>query len=226
MIAVIGAMDIEVEKLSSLLTNVRILEQSNRTFYIGHLHGKEVVVVKAGIGKVNSAVTTSILCENFEIDYIINSGIAGGVNVDAKTLVISRRAIYFDADASRFGYTSGQIPGEELFYYADEELVKKADEAATELAINHKVGTIATGDSFVTDKSQFEKILPVVDDLYAVEMEGASIAQTASMYNKPFIIIRSISDVVGSTDQTNDYEAFEIVAANNAAHLVELIIKK
>lgn len=226
MIAVIGAMDVEVERLSALLSNLRVMERSSRTFYIGNLHDKEVVVVQAGIGKVNSAITTSILCENFEIDYIINVGVAGGVDVTPKSLVLSSRAIYHDADATNFGYEIGQIPGEELFFTADEVLLNNAVAACDELGLEYNVGTIGTGDSFIVEKKQYEAILPVVNDLKAVEMEGASIAQAANIYNKPFIIVRAISDVVGQTDQTTHYETFVQEAADNAAKIVELMIKK
>lgn len=225
MIAVIGAMDIEVERLSSLLSNVRVMEKSARTFYIGTLHGNEVVVVKAGIGKVNSAITTSILCETFDIDYVINTGVAGGYKVKEKSLVVSSRAIYYDADARNFGYEMGQVPGEPHFYIADAELVKKAELAAQELGLEYTEGTIATGDSFVTEFGQFENVLKVAEDVKALEMEGASIAQAAHLYKKPFIIVRAISDVVGSDGQTGNYEEFAQEAANNAAKLVELIIK-
>lgn len=226
MIAVIGAMDIEVERLSSLLSNLRVMEKSTRTFYIGTLHDKEVVVVKAGIGKVNSAITTSLLCEQFDIDYVINTGVAGGYKVKEKSLVISSRAIYYDADATHFGYKMGQVPDETQFYLADKELIKKATESAEELGLDFKVGTIATGDSFVTELSQFSEVLKEAEDITALEMEGASIAQAASLYKKPFLIVRAISDVIGSNGQIGNYEEFAKEAANNAAHIVESIIKK
>ncbi len=226
MVGIIGAMEIEVEQLCGLLSNLRVMERSSRTFYIGLLHDQEVVIVRAGIGKVNSAITTSILCENFDIDYVINIGVAGGYNVLEKSLVISSKAIYFDADARNFGYEMGQIPGEKQFFLADPELIKKATLASEELGFSFEVGTIATGDSFVTKVSQIEEVLEVAEDVLAIEMEGASIAQTASLYNKPFLIVRSISDVVGSTGQMGNYEEFSKLAADIAARLVERIIKK
>lgn len=226
MIAIIGAMDVEIKTLSALLENARVIERSSRTFYLGNLDGQEVIIVQAGIGKVNSAITTSILCENFDVEYVINVGVAGGVDVNPKSLVISSRAMYHDADATNFGYEIGQIPGEELFFDADAALIEKATKACETLNLEYTVGTVGTGDSFIVNESQYEPILKVVDDLKAVEMEGASIAQAASLYKKPFIIVRAISDVVGQEGQTTHYETFVQEAADNAANIVKLLIKK
>ncbi len=226
MIAVIGAMDIEVTTLTSLLSDVSVKEISSRTFYQGKLDEKDVVVVKAGIGKVNSAVTTAILCENFDVEYVINTGVAGGYKVKEKSLVISTKAIYFDANAIGFGYEMGQIPGENKFFIADTTLVQNAEEAAKELELDYTLGVISTGDSFVTEYKQIEAILKETEEIRATEMEGASIAQTAQIYNVPFLIVRAISDVIGSDGQLGNYEEFVAEAADNAANLVERIIKR
>ncbi|XMB85149.1 5'-methylthioadenosine/adenosylhomocysteine nucleosidase [Mycoplasmatota bacterium WC44] len=226
MIAVIGAMEVEIAHLESLLENKKVTEISKRVFYSGKISNKDVVVVQAGIGKVNSALTTSILCENFNVDYVINVGVAGGISpVNAKSLVLSDRAVYFDADAVAFGYKIGQIPGEEHFFNSDRKLLELARKGASDLGLEYTVGTIGTGDSFVTRMEQIENIQKEVDDLVAVEMEGASIAQTCELYCKPFIIARSISDVVGSEGQDLDYTEFVSDAAEKASNLVKKIIE-
>ena len=109
---IIGAMDIEVETLKKHMTIRRTVTRANMEFCEGVLSGHEAVVVKSGIGKVNAGICTQILVDLFEVDAVINTGIAGSLDarIDIGDLVISTDALHHDMDAVNFGYALGQIP--------------------------------------------------------------------------------------------------------------------
>ncbi len=227
MIGLIGAMEIEVKYFIDSLTAKKKFRYLKRDFYQGVLEGQEVVVVRAGVGKVNAAVTTSLLVENFDIDYVINTGIAGGISpAKTETLVISDKVFYSDADVTCLGYQFGQIPGEDAIFKIDTELHNLVVKAVEELKIEYKTGTIATADSFITDLIQIEKAKEIANDLIACDMEGGAIAQVCRQCDKPFVIIRTISDIIGSDEQAICYEKLELIAAKTITKIIKQILKK
>lgn len=227
MIGIIGAM---VQELNMIKTKINNLEEQTigiKTFYKGTINNKEVVVVLAGIGKVNAAITTSVLIENFNVTSIVNIGVAGGQNgVKHKDVVISTEVLHHDVDVTAFGntYVHGQVPGMIPAFEADTTLIDKTEQILQETNIPYIKGRIASGDQFVTSSTQLTEINKLYDDIYAVEMESAAIAQTAYLYSVPFIIYRSISDIIDDKSQSKDFHKFVDHAANNAARvLVKLI---
>lgn len=156
-IGIIGAMEVEVEKLKARMENVEITRRASMEFYAGTLEGKNVVVVRSGIGKVNAAVCTQILIDEFEAEAVINTGIAGSLNADIniEDLVISTDLVHHDMNAVAFGYPVGQIPQMEAFSFrSDETLRKLAVQAGRDVNPDIEVyeGRIASGDQFVADQ--------------------------------------------------------------------------
>ena len=132
MIGIIGAMEEEVAALKETMEIEETVEQAAMTFCKGRLCGKEVVVVRSGIGKVNAGICAQILVDRFQADTLINTGIAGSLDakIDIGDMVISTDAVHHDMDASIFGDPVGQVPRmDTLFFPADEELVQKAVQA-------------------------------------------------------------------------------------------------
>ena len=132
MIGIIGAMDEEVEQIVAAMEVEREETKAQMTFKAGKLNGKDVVVVRSGIGKVNAAVCTQILVDDFGVDAVINTGIAGSLKneIDITDVVISDDVLHHDMDATGFGYELGQIPRmDTLSFKADEKLVKLAKES-------------------------------------------------------------------------------------------------
>ena len=80
MIGIIGAMELEVEELKSLLQNVKVTSRAGMDFYQGTLSGAQVVIVRCGIGKVNAALCVQILADVFQVTHVINTGVAGSLN--------------------------------------------------------------------------------------------------------------------------------------------------
>ena len=113
MIGIIGAMQSEVEALFEQMSSKEKIEINNLVFYKGQLFGKDVVIVKCGIGKVNAALCTQLLILNFKVSKVINTGIAGAVGAGLKIydFVVSDAAVYHDFDVQFFGYKLGQVPG-------------------------------------------------------------------------------------------------------------------
>ena len=219
MIGIIGAMDEEVEQLVEVMEITREETKACMTFKAGKLAGKDVVIVRSGIGKVNAAACTA--------DYIINTGIAGSLKaeIDIADVVISSDVLHHDMDATGFGYPLGQIPRmDTLSFAADERLIKLAGEACKNAVpeIGVHVGRVVSGDQFISDKAVKERISSNFDG-FCTEMEGAAIAQVSYLNKVPFVILRTISDKADDS-ATMDYPTFEKLAiANNVKVMKELV---
>nr|WP_144920342.1 5'-methylthioadenosine/S-adenosylhomocysteine nucleosidase [Paenibacillus bovis] len=226
-IAIIGAMDEEIELLREQIADKNEEIVAGSVFITGTLHGKDVVLLRSGIGKVNAAMSTTILMERYQPDYIINTGSAGGYNPSLKIgdLVISNEVRHHDVDVTAFGYEYGQVPQLPAAFKANEALQRTAIEGAKKLPSIHAVtGLIATGDTFMSDPDRVEFVRKTFKDLQAVEMEGAAIAQVAHQYGIPFVVIRALSDIAGQESDIS-FDQFLETAAVNSANLVMEIVK-
>ncbi len=228
MIAVIGAMDEEVSRLIESMDDVEVIEKAAMKFNKGRIAGKQLVVVRSGIGKVNAAICTQILVCEFGADMIINTGIAGSLDsaIDIGDIVLSTDALQHDVDAAAFGYPPGQIPRmDTLSFAADEGLVNLAEECCRRVCkdINVFTGRVVSGDQFISDKSVKDNIIKNFGGL-CTEMEGAAIAQAAYLNSIPFLIIRAISDKADDS-ASMDYPEFERKAIGNSVKLLLEMIK-
>lgn len=228
-IGIIGAMEEEVARLKEELENIKIEKKAGMEFYEGTYAGKKLVVVRSGIGKVNAGICTQILADDFNVEAVINTGIAGGLNaqIEIGDIVISTDAVQHDMDATGFGYKVGEIPRmKESVFTANEELVKLASSVCKEVNpdINTLTGRVVTGDQFISNKEKKEWLLSTFDG-YCAEMEGAAIAQAATLNEIPFVIIRSISDKADNT-ACEDYPQFEKRAIEHAVNLVKGMVAK
>lgn len=226
-IGIIGAMEIEIRQLVAKMSDRQILTACGRTFYAGILCGKEVVVVRSGVGKVNSATCAQMLIDRFEITHLINTGIAGGVgeNLHVGDLVIGSALCQHDFEIEVFGYAKGNLgigpKDRPSFFYSDEEMVKTMKEVAAEeigAGAVHE-GIIASGDRFVATGETKLAIRKEFDAL-AVEMEGGAIAHTAFLAEIPFVVLRAISDLADGT-ASESFEQFEEQTANLSATVLE-----
>lgn len=220
-LGIIGAMDVEVAALKAKMENVTVTTRAGMEYYAGQLEGLPAVVVQCGVGKINAAMCTQILIDCFDVDTIVNTGIAGSLlaELDIGDLVISRDAIHHDFDLRFWGRPIGQVPGLDVIAFpADEKLMNAAFAAAeAENAGHTKVGRVASGDQFICSKEQKEKIIADTGAICA-EMEGASIAHTAYRNGVPFVIVRAISDKADDSAEM-DYPTFEAIAARRCANV-------
>lgn len=227
-IGIIGAMIEEVEILREKMEIESTETIAGMEFYKGTLDGENIVLVQSGVGKVNAAACTQVLVDHFGVDYLINSGVAGGLNPDVNIgdIVISTDAVQHDVDVTAFGEKPGVISRMDTSYFeADEKLIQLAQSATEGLTGDIQVfqGRIASGDQFIADA---EKQAWITENFsaYAVEMEGAAIAHVAHLNEVPFVIIRAISDDA-SGEADVKYEDFLKTAAVNASKMIEEMIK-
>lgn len=227
MIGIIGAMEEEVAALKEAMEIEETVEQASMTFCKGTLCGKEAVVVRSGIGKVNAGICAQILVDRFQADTLINTGIAGSLDakIDIGDMVISTDAVHHDMDASIFGDPVGQVPRmDTLFFPADEELIQKALQANEKANpdIHTYTGRVASGDQFIASKEAKDKIVRNFHPM-CVEMEGAGIAHAAYLNQVSYVIIRAISDKADNS-ATMDYPTFERQAITHSVRLVKELL--
>ncbi|MEK5523604.1 MULTISPECIES: 5'-methylthioadenosine/S-adenosylhomocysteine nucleosidase [Heyndrickxia] len=226
-IAIIGAMEEEVAILRENIIERNVETIAGYEFTTGKMNDKDVVLLRSGIGKVNAAMSTSILLHHFKPSAIINTGSAGGFNPDLTVgdVVISSEVRHHDVDATIFGYEYGQVPQMPPAFMANKDLINVAEECAKNIKeIQVIKGLIATGDSFMNDPARVESVREKFPQLQAAEMEAAAIAQVAYQFNIPFVIIRSLSDIAGKESNIS-FDQFLETAALHSASLVMDIVK-
>lgn len=223
MLAIIGAMDEEVSRIKEVMTDVTIEKRAGMEFYKGKLAGKDAVVVRCGIGKVNAGMCAQILVDCYQADVMINTGIAGSLQakIDIGDIVLSEDALQHDMDATGFGYPIGLIPRmEQSVFKADEKLIAIAEAACKKVnpEIGVHVGRVVSGDQFISDKVKKNWLIENFNG-YCCEMEGAAIAQAAYLNQVPFLIVRAISDKADDS-ATMDYSEFEAKAITHSVNLI------
>ncbi|MFD1736673.1 5'-methylthioadenosine/S-adenosylhomocysteine nucleosidase [Bacillus salitolerans] len=227
-IAIIGAMEEEVQILRNTLEEKNIETIAGCEFTLGTLNNQDVILLKSGIGKVNAAMSTTILLERFKPDYVINTGSAGGFHhsLNVGDVVISSEVRHHDVDVTAFGYEYGQVPGLPAAYKASDILQDAAVKAVHALDdIQVVQGVIATGDSFMHDPERVEFVRSKLPELHAVEMEAAAVAQVCFQFGVPFVVIRSLSDIAGKESNIS-FDQFLQKAALHSSEVVVSMIKQ
>ncbi len=228
-IGIIGAMEEEVTQLKQAMQIEETIEHATMTFCKGKLCGKDVVIVKSGIGKVNAGICAQILVDKFNVDVLINTGIAGSLDaaIDIGDMVISTDLVEHDMDASIFGDPVGQVPRMDTFAFpADLALVEKAKAANAEANPDIKTftGRIVSGDQFVSSADVKERLVTLFQ-AKCTEMEGAAIAHAAYLNKISCVIIRAISDKADNS-ATMDYPTFEKKAIEHSVRLVQNLLPR
>ena len=227
MIGIIGAMEEEVQELIADLAFAEKKTVASMDFYKGTLYGKDCVIVKSGVGKVNAALCTQILADFYKPEALINTGVAGSLDakINIGDMVVSKDAVQHDMDASAVGDLVGQVPRMDVLAFpADPVLVKKAVEANQKANpdIQTFTGRVASGDQFI---SGGEKKKQIQENFHArcAEMEGAAIAHGAYLNKIPYVILRAISDKADGSVQM-DYPTFEKQAIVHCVRLLRELI--
>ena len=194
----------------------------------GTYAGKEIVLLKSGIGKVNAAMSTTILLHEFKPDVVINTGSAGGFDeaLEVGAVVISDEVRHHDVDVTIFGYEMGQMAQMPAAYKADDKLIEIAKQAVTEVGEHqYGVGLICSGDAFMNDPQRVANVREHFPTMKAVEMEAAAVAQVCYQFNTPFVVIRALSDIAGKESNIS-FDEFLPVAAKHSTEIVLKAITK
>lgn len=220
--AIISAMKVELEALVEAAEIEKETVIGDKTFYVGTLNGQDVVMVQAGVGKVMASGGTAALLNNFTVDGVIFTGIAGGVgdDVNVMDMVIGTGMVQHDyGTETNDGFVwngkaaadaeTGMIP-------VDKDLTKVAYDAACKVLGVEKVhqGVIATGDQFIASETYVKELQNKFDAL-ACEMEGAAVARVCDQYGIPCTVIRCMSDKADGI--AHDAYAFNYTEASNTS---------
>lgn len=215
-IGIIVAMGKELALLLPLIEESREVTVNDIVFHIGRIHGHEVIAMQCGIGKVNAAVGTLTLIENFHPDLIINSGVAGGTGGGAGVLdvVVADRVAYHDVWCGP-NTVWGQVEGMPQ-YYATAPLDIAGDR------VMH--GLIASGDVFVSHPEEIARIKALYPQVMAVDMESGAIAQVCHIKHVPMAVIRVVSDTPGSGNNFDQYVTFWDDAPARTFHIISSVL--
>lgn len=225
-IGIIGAMSEEVLELKNLLQDIKEEKIGNLTFFKGKMYEKSIILLETGIGKVNAAIGATLMAKYYNVDSIIFTGVAGGVNEELNLgdVVISTDLIQHDVDVTTFGEKLGVIPRmDSSIFKANENLVELALNASKKLERKVIKGRILSGDQFIASP---EKLNFLKNEFNGdcTEMEGAAVGQVCHIFKIPFVVIRTMSDKANSTAHT-DYKRFMEIAAKNSTTLVSEMLK-
>lgn len=226
-IAIIGAMEVEVQALIADMEEDGRKEIAGLVFHAGRLSGRECVIAQCGPGKVNAAVCAQIMVQEYRPGLVINVGVAGGVGVGIGDLVVASACVQHDFDTTAMGDPLGT-----LFIRRNEGETKEivsipSDERASAILLEEAKsiyghahsGVIATGDIFVADKEK-NRWLCEKFGAKAVEMEGGSIAQVCYMNQVPYAVLRAISDNAND-DSPADFPAFAKECSEKTSRLLK-----
>ena len=223
-IGIIAAMESEIKYIIDSLENKKSNVLCGVEFFEGSIGNNQVIVSKSGIGKVNSAINTTLLINNFQPELVINSGIAGGSKeLNTFDFVIADKLTYSDFDCQVFNYSFGQVPGMPECYYSDEKYKEMLELYLKENNIEFKNSTVLTADAFRLSASEIKN---EINSSFATEMEGTSIAQTCYKLQTPFLSFRIISDILDSENHIEEYNEFEEKCAKLSSEVIINFIQK
>lgn len=222
MIGIIGAMDVELEKLKEQMTDAHTETVSGISFMCGTLWGYPTVAAVSGVGKVNAAICTQAMIMKYSPGFIINSGVAGGLEPTLKIcdIVIADNVVQHDMDTSALGDPVGFISGLDIVNIpCSEKNCRMLEHAVKAAGLRSITGTIASGDQFINSLEK-KTYLTEKFHAFACEMEGAAIGHVCFKNKIPFCVIRSISD--GADDNSHiSYPEFVKLAADNLVSVLK-----
>lgn len=221
---IIVAMSTEFDMVANLMESKVEKSINGKVFAEGIIGDKDVILTKSGIGKVNAACSVVEMISNYHPEYIINTGIAGGIDVKTQIMdvVVGQQMVYHDVWCGE-GNEYGQVQDLPTKFKSDNHLYKTAISLDSE--INIYGGLICSGDKFITDKKELEDIKSKFADGLAVDMESASMAQVCYLYNIPFLSLRIISDTPGVKDHWEQYSNFWDKAPEKSAEVIRKLLK-
>lgn len=227
-IGIVVAMDEEMQEILKLMESTETKQVYDLKFIIGKIRNKNCVIVKSGVGKVNAARTTQILIDNFELEFVINTGVAGAINhlLNIGDVVIAKHVVQHDFDITAFGHSKGYITGVGEKIICSRELVEEFEKMLKnieERIYNIKIGIVASGDIFCTQIDMKNKINAKFN-ADVVDMECASVGQVCYLDNIPFISVRCISDIPNGNNQ-NTYDENLKLASKRCANIISEFLK-
>ncbi len=215
-IGIIGAMPSELTDIREMLGIGEIKHISGFDFYINEKNGKTLINACCGIAKVNAALCTQVMIDNFHLDCIINTGIAGGMNSSVRVcdIVISTEVLPHDLDL----HFLKDYPPYCGIFRADDKLIETAEKVCSEFSVKAFRGRIVSGEAFISSNEAKNTILEKFDP-YAVDMESAAVGHCCFLNKLPYVSVRCISDNADD-EGAMSFDEFEKIAAKRVAEIV------
>lgn len=223
-VGIIVAMSKELNLLLNVIENIKTTEINGKVIHCGKIGHHTVYAMQCGIGKVNAAVGTLTLIENYSPDLIINTGVAGGSDLSIKQMdiVVGKDICYHDVWCGP-GNEYGCVEGLPLYYHSEETCLNQLKNIAVE--DNLKFGLICSGDKFISSVEEVSAIKNHFPQALAVDMESASISQVCHIKSTPVLIIRVISDTPGAEkDNFSQYTDFWGTAPLHTFNIVSKLL--
>lgn len=225
-IALIGALDEEIQAYLDQLAHTKTTQWNALTFYEGTLFGQSVVLVKCGVGKVFASLVTQKLIDAFQPKAIVFTGVAGALNPNYEVgdIVVAHDCVQHDLNTTALGIPRGHVPYTDFrFFETDIKLKAIALAAQTEHTLHS--GRIVTGDQFLTQKEMHDyRYLTTELAGDAVEMEGAAVGFVCAVNAIPFLLIRTISDKADD-EAGHSYTEFLPLVAHNSVAVIKHLFK-
>ncbi len=226
-IGIIAAMQVEAEALKEKIAEPRETMLAGIRFTEGTLCGVPVVIAICGEGKVNAAMCAQTMILAYHVDFLLNTGVAGNLSdtLNVGDVAIASDTVEHDYDISPLGYAPGMVLGVDRIHVpCDEDAVSLIDEILSELGVTHLVGTIASGDQFI---SGGERKARIKEHFHAIacEMEGAAIGHVAVLNGVGFVVIRAISDNADGS-APGDFGVFAARAAETSVKVTERFLER
>jgi adenosylhomocysteine nucleosidase len=227
--AIVAAMHQELAAVLALLPDEQKQPVAGRDFWVGHLHGQEVVTVLSRIGKVAAATTATVLIERFHVDRIVFTGVAGGLGrgVMRGDVVVADSFLQHDLDASPI-FPRYEVPLYGTSSFPTDPVLTLQLAAAVKQALHgthvHR-GLVVSGDRFVSSAAESQLLQQALPDALAVEMEGAAFAQVCHDYGVPFAAVRTVSDRADDEAHGDFLQFIEEVASRHSAAIVAAFLR-
>lgn len=223
-IGIVVAMEEEFQALNSILQE-KIENDAFYKIYSSTYKNLELLGIISKIGKSATASATTHLINKHNPDFLINMGSCGGLNkAKVASIILSNTAGYCDVDVQAFGYKLGQLPQQPEFFESPNNKIDFKELLAF-VNKNHSVlnGFVITADSFIASKEKVEEIKKIYQNTLAVEMEGASFAQTCNTYNKEFMLVKKVSDMADSDAGESFKDEINKMSENTADIIKEIL---
>ncbi len=235
-IGVICAIPQELTHLLDQLDTERRVQIAGTEFACGLIDDVPVVLVGAGMGKVNAALVTSLLVDRFGCSAVLFSGVAGGLDpgLAIGDIVIADRVVQIDAgtiagerlSVYQAGHVESINPTAELGYSVDPVLMERVRMTFSGFALPGAArlvyGLVLTGDQYLHCEVTRERLYREHGGR-AIEMEGGAVAQVCERFSVPWLIVRALSDLAGS-DALQDFAAFAEQVAGSSAAVVRRLL--
>lgn len=226
-IGIIGAMDEEIKLYQEVMNVTSESVKAGITYYEGSLKGKNIVLCKSGVGKVNASVCTQIMIDQYGVHSVIFTGVAGALHPELEIgdIVVSRDSQHHDMDVTPLGFPKGVIPfAEKSIFLADDKLVEAAVKASEKFGEGKTfIGRVLSGDQFVASRETVQQLHTEMEGS-CTEMEGAAVAQVCDMNQVPFVIIRSMSDKADGSAHVN-FAEFTNLASHRSFQIVKNMLE-